>query len=682
MPGSHVDTIAAAGKMAILRSRNARLQRALEEAEKLPAKYGEAKARKDALLARIEAAKAVVQREAELRNRYRQLTAESALDKDPGFFSMPGKQSAHRAREKPRAQERKAIKEELKQLAKKNQALYGENDVASPCLTCHEASVTDEVKRINKLARVEFLNGKNDADPEGFADPILTKLANQWVNLAAYRDRFDRDKAAMPAWLASFDGEPVESFDRLSRRVRVIVEFEQPGVEQFWIKLIPGGGNLEYSATEVAYKSYRPSPADAHNKPIWYKGTTNDRGKAIVEVEVRAAAGDTWKVQGKDSYDTTKNGAGSLKAVRGLFVTTMTMDKVLAVGIADAKAEWRRHLVFLETAELTYDPTEGKVPYQRFLYADDRFSAQVRAIKDKVTSVFDQATFKGCAVSVFEPYLVSTLFYDMSPKPVDGELVRAAGPPATSTKLTLNGFLWDPKDPSVDWFKSAEIEVETAEGVKAKHNVPKDQFELIGNEEDGYKGMKLKADAVLGGVKVADAKSCTMHIKFRYINGGVNGFSSGEQGNGSFIAICRRHTYKNRDEAEMNQTIVHELGHKINFTTGPEPATATPKQPNQSPANHSRYRWLDASALHYSGRKHQGGHCFYDAIPTPAKVAKGAPPPPPQPAATSHQPDFSVYQGLCVMFGAGNSRRKIEFCPTCTDKLKRIDLETGWKGIG
>ncbi len=654
----------APGKIALLAQRERRLDRALKKAKALPAVSGDAKKRMDALVAQIEFEIQVVQYEKDLRERYLKLSEDSAADKEPSFFSKPSTKTAWKDREKKRAEDRKALAATIQDLPNQYPETYPKTDVAEPCLKCHTTAIEKEIKRVNKLTKVELLHGFTAGDDTGKTDPVLGAEATQWVNLAEYRTRFDRK--ALPAWLTpGFGGNAVDNFDRLSRNIRIRLTFANPGAERFEVLLVCGGGDAGYTATEAAaHGAYRVNPSDTTTyAPIWAYGTTDADGKAVITLSLRAAGGETWKVKGRDDYGTVITAAGSLKTRRGLFVSTMTMDTVAAIAVANAKAEFVNQEIYLETDELTYG-TAGKLPFNKFLFADaTRKAAQKQILINSARTVFNDSTYRGESTATLAPYLVLSVFYNKSPS-YDTTTISKTGAPAAKMILPLSYYLWTKDDPDNAWLKSARVQTKNAKGeVKSDWPAPTAADFETGAEPTSTVAFKPTAEMLKEAELTIEAEVLTYA-------GGINGFSSGNQGQGALVAIARSHFHQLRDAAEMNQTIVHELGHKINFTTGPEPPSAPLAPGATAPANLSKFLYLDASPFHYVARGHNGGHCFYDAVPD----AGG-------PAAPALVPSFSQYGGKCVMFGAGHTRRSIAFCPDCAKRIKKADLETGWSDL-
>lgn len=654
----------APGKIALLAQRERRLERALKKAKALPAISGDAKKRMDKLVEQIDFELRVVQYEKSLREQYLKLSEDSAKDKDPGFFSKSSTKQAWKDREKKRADDRKALAAKIEDLPNKYPKSYPKTDIANPCIKCHTQAIENEIKRVNKLTKVELLHGFTAGDDTGKTDPVLGAEATQWVNLAEYRTRFERK--ALPAWLTpGFGGKAVDNFDRLSRSIRIRLTFANPGAERFEVLLVCTGGDAGYTATEAAaHSAYRVNPSDSTTyAPIWAYGTTDDDGKAVVTLSLRAAGGETWKVKGRDDYGTVITAAGSLKTRRGLFVTTMTMNTVTPVALADAKAEFVKQEIYLETDELTYG-TAGKLPFSKFMFADSgRINTQIQNLKDAARPVFDDSTFRGEAVATLAPYLILSVFYNKSPSYATTPSSKTGAPTAKMT-LPLSYYLWTKDDPDNSWLVSARVQTKSATGeVKSDWPAPTAADFETGVEPTSTVRFKPNTEML-------KAAELTIEVEVLTYAGGINGFSSGNQGQGALVAIARSHFHMIRDAAEMNQTIVHELGHKTNYTTGPEPPDTPPPTGTAAPANLSKYLYLDASPFHYVARGHQGGHCYYDATPNAGGVA-----------ATALVASFSLYSGKCVMFGAGNSRRAIAFCATCAERVKKGDLETGWTSL-
>lgn len=639
---------------------------------------GPASDKQKAVLENIDANLATVRRERALRDEIYGLSEESAADPEP-----PDSAPEHtdwETREAARAEKRKVASERLVELRATKPDLYSDGEIASPCLPCltaqakasktkgGDSSKADAVKPKpkNKLVEVVILNGFDPKRKDGKTDPVLGGRGLQWVNLLEYRKRFKRK--VLPAWLQTINGKPVDTFDRLSRTIRIRVRFSLPGRENFWLKLVPGGKVQAYSAKErVSSSSYKLSHEDGAAKPTWLSGTTDSDGMAVVKMSVRTSGGDIWAVQAKDSYGTDLTSGCSIETTRGLFVCTVTMDTMAGIDLAPVRAEFETHKINLEIAELVPGP-DGPLAHKRFIYADDaRFNSQTDDIELRVKKVIKGGTFKGGKMKDMAPYVVTSNFYDMSPNYGDFTHAWIAVSPTAASNYGLDYHLWDPADPSVDWFLRAKAFTHDGTNwVELAHAPVKADFRIVGTPDTGYKELVFTPPAAYAALA-----SLSLQVTTRIIDGGVNGFSSGDQGWGNYVAICRRHRYTNRVEAEMQQTVVHEIGHKVNFTAGPEPMGS----PAREPVNGAVFRWLDASPTHYRARGHVGGHCFKDAVLNPSGADPGGT------VAASLQPSFRTYDGRCVMFGSGGggSGRKINFCGNCAAGLIKLDIEQGWK---
>lgn len=661
MPKPDPIAVAAPGKIALLTQRESQLESALKKAQALPAVMGDAKDRKDKLIETIEYEIQVVQWEKSLREQYLALSQDSANDKEPGFFTRPSIKSAWKDREKARAKDRAKLAADIADLPNQYPESYPKTDVAQPCIKCHTDDIAKEVKRVNKLAKVEILHGFTAGDATGRTDPVLAAEATQWVNLNEYRKRYERKD--LPGWLSpGFGGKAVDNFDRLSRKVRVRLTFTNPGVERYEVKWIQSGGDAGYSVTEAAaHYGYRVTPSDSTTfEGNWGFGHTDADGVAIVDLNIRAAGGETWKIKGHDDYGTEITAAGSLKTRRGLFVTTMTMDKVTSVPLDATKAEFLKHEIYLETDELTYG-TAGKLPFRKFVFADEhRIDAQINDLNAAAKTVFNDSTYRGEATATLEPYLIVAAYYNQSPA-FSTNPYRKSGTPRSKMKIPLDYYLWTKDDPDNSWLVSATVETKDADG-KVKKDWP---APVIGDFE-----LPVEPCAEITfkpSKEMLKQKRLTIKVTVRSFSGGINGFSSGAQAEGSLIASARMGLTAARSTADMNQTLVHELGHKMNMTTGPEPPAAPLPPGTAAPANLNYYLFLDASPLNYVARGHMGNHCYHDAIPE----AGG-------PAATALQPDFGIYEGSCVMFGSQNKRSTTAFCPDCAKRMKKANLEWGW----
>jgi hypothetical protein len=129
----------------------------------------------------------------------------------------------------------------------------------------------------------------------------------------------------------------------------------------------------------------------------------------------------------------------------------------------------------------------------------------------------------------------------------------------------------------------------------------------------------------------------TLKLKVNVVDRWRNGLSFG---GGNLICIASKVLWRDRDAAEMNQTLIHEMGHKIGMVcdgTGSSP---------------------DAPSLRYTERGHVGPHCH-----------KGL----------ALADDFRVVTSGagCVMFGASVTGRPNEFCDLCTPAVRKIDISAG-----
>jgi hypothetical protein len=506
-------------------------------------------------------------------------------------------------------------------------------------------------------------------------------MAVQWVNLSRLRDEYDGEK--LPGWLSSIDGLAVTSHDRLGPQVRVRLRFQRPGRESFVVRLKPGcrrqtkvahhgyqpspsKADLQtpdwapaYSQTEVAHHGYQLSPSKADlQTPDWTtRGLTDEDGTKIVEgIRLTAAGGEVWSVEARDTHGTQKESAGCLETRRGVFVLPMIMEKVTAPDITSAAAAFRPASFHIKVLPAI------RTPYARFLPRTDSMNAVIEKYKASARDVVRKAKFESKEpASEAEPYLVCCGFYDMSPARASVDFTMRFRPgPVLQMPLVRNEakwLLWINVDETKDWLEQAQIEVVDANGRSVwQGQVPPAAITPMGSDDAGYTGITIEARKIV----MPQMTGCTLHVKVRakVIKGGINGFSSGAQGNGSLIAVCTRHAYKARQPGELAQTLVHELGHKINLVPPGDRTMADPK--GFTWGGRASGRYLDAVPAQYFGRGHQGSHCHTGYTPT------------------NETEPMTGKSGTCVMFGENGISRTGRFCGDCTTRLRKIDVSEGW----
>jgi hypothetical protein len=107
--------------------------------------------------------------------------------------------------------------------------------------------------------------------------------------------------------------------------------------------------------------------------------------------------------------------------------------------------------------------------------------------------------------------------------------------------------------------------------------------------------------------------------------------------------VCTKAWWQAISTEEQNQTMIHELGHKVGMV-----ADGTGKLPDA------------VTSLYNSSQGHVGNHCYKGNASGQARYDSSS--------------DHS--KSKCVMYGATNG--KSAFCANCKPALRKMDLSDGW----
>lgn len=510
----------------------------------------------------------------------------------------------------------------------------------------------------NRIVKVQIQDGNKDT--------YLTANAIQNVNLPV------EDK-----WV---DGVNIMNKDRLGRKIRVKVEFQQEMKdEDVTLHLLAHKDNTVYSVAEATrnpnyniVKVTADKPlGDFDKKQKILKGKTDEYGNFYAEFELSPAVGDRYKVIAWDKDD---------NRVQSVEITTWrTLYYMVISAGATAQtvplANFRGGLETAYTAEFTRlihlgDETMAQLhPIQAHQYIDPispiDFAHLVEAKCNAVTT-----NFPGKRYVDFIPYLARFAFTDqlassISNKPtlpvaapigVGNPVVRVPvklsnpteeNPTADMRKGLWIGFGKSIMDgnketvPGNNWFISASVKFPdgTINLIPVANCTP-----VVDALRPGlYKDVDVRVDNL-----PAHQPNGEISLEVIVINRMVLGMARPGNSRGIIILPCRAH-FEVKTHANQISAGIHELGHALGMVA----------EPNEIEAKGGT--GLDKHDTWY---KSDGGHCWTGLT----KKAKDA----------DYQKDPNASANAqCVMFGFIANPPRHTFCANCQKVFKKIDASKG-----
>jgi hypothetical protein len=457
---------------------------------------------------------------------------------------------------------------------------------------------------VAKLVSVEFLDGSDTAELKG--------TGQQFVNLP-------KD----PKWV---DNTNVKNLDRLSRRARVKVTFDQKGAHPFKLKLLPGPGNAAYSAGEKA-RNDNFKYQDQQKEYV-----TDGDGTKIIRQDffVTAAGLDSYTVEGEDQHG-NKQTSKPVQTQRLVWYQQLKMKNVKAASsLATFESEFAKHgirLVSLGDKEMDHMPN---------------------------ISTGDSETFKTKARTAYtassaarkEPYVVAIAYTDHLAVKDSGQVVVKSdvevgpGKPAVEIPITKDGnakYLWKDIVPGEGWFVSAGY-LSNEAGAK-EVAIPEAKCTAV--------PLRASAPSMCNKVKIdvtgLPAGKGTITLKVNWVNRMRGGL---EFPGGNLICVCTRAWWQDASNDKQNQILIHEMGHKVGMV-----ADGTGTGP-------------DKVATWYNDAKgHVGPHC-HNGLPADQARYDGS---------------GDLAKSTCVMYGATNG--KTAFCANCAPTVRKEDLGKGWRAF-
>lgn len=509
-----------------------------------------------------------------------------------------------------------------------------------------------EEKPKPKLVAVDFLDGDDNAE--------MAMDRKQWVNLP-------RDAK----WI---DHKWVGNKDRLGTKLRIKVRFDQEGSHAFKLKLKPDSENVVYSGAEKK----RNTRYTFEEKEKSY--TTDKDGTKIIENDffIHVAGGSRWQAVAKDDEGNEAE-SHRLTAFRMIYVVAAKMKDVAAADHLDTlDSEFEKQGIVLNVI----DQIEVKQ------ITNDLTQASTR----EIIKVIEKG-YKSSKGPAHEPYTVTMAFMGHAATKSVEVAVRKSGvtvgeeaePVTFELRNGLFGYnyLWKDLAPDEeDWFVSCRY---FPAPVDPQHGKAAGRGATIGGAVGGAlgfavgsapgAGIGLGAGAFLGsivglaaqkktkdtGPVDIDKEKCepgaevwvrgntkvtvdvkelpkgvgTIVLKYNCVHTWAAGL---EFGGTNIVAVCTKVVWEDRGSLSQNQTLIHEIGHKVHMVSD-----GTGKKP-------------DKVKTLYTKKGHVGPHCH---------------------AGLEVKDNYLGVSGAtCVMFGQDNNHS--DFCDNCAPAVKKVDLHKGW----
>jgi type VI secretion system secreted protein VgrG len=431
------------------------------------------------------------------------------------------------------------------------------------------------------------------------------------------------------------DAPRIPDMERLSPKLRVRVRFKEQAAETAKLKLAADASNATYSAAEKRRNSgYKFEPTAEKSYKTGADGTKTIDGDFVL-----AAAGkDKYGLVGTDKHGTPPVKSTQVETRRRVFLKHLKMKGVrAAASVATFTGEYAKHgveIVDLGSQEMVHLPNIGT--------STRKFQSEARK------------AYKAANCSGRRPYVVAVGYTDhLAVKDADQVFSKSnveVGPGKADVTIpimaspTKRKYLWNNIVPGEGWFVSAVFKRAGGGLTGFMKRTFRAKGYVVGIPKGKCTPLPLNAanPAYLCKVKIkvsdltAQVASGEITLKVHTINRMRGGLSFP---GGNLICVCTRAWWANKTEAAQNQTMVHEMGHKVGMV------------PDGSS--------LDRTSTQYTGKGHVGSHCH------------------------AGLPVRSSYSGAsgsrCVMFGATNGITA--FCADCAKAVRRVDLSKGWRAF-
>ena len=459
-----------------------------------------------------------------------------------------------------------------------------------------------------KIISVQFLDGKDDLELKGNGVQIVNLTTDaKWI-----------------------DGTIIKNIDRLSNKPRIKVSFNKPGSHSFKMKFIPDPSNSSYSSAEKNRNSNFKFQVDEKTY-----STDSDGTKIITnDFFITSAGKDKYKLIAKDTYGNPEVQSETIETKRVIYYKEIKMRTLSSVAgnVTVFENELSTHgikMVSLDSIEIDHIPNIGNNTETNTFKNSARTAYNSSNAPAKSPFIIAIGYTDHLAVKNPNKTVVKTGVQVGSGKPpVD---LVPVGPGLTSTTSKAR-YLWKNIVPGEGWFVSAKY-LKTGDTAGTDDiTIPASKISAIPvNPSNPDKCKKMRVD-----VTGLPSSTGTITITVNWVDRMRGGLSFR---GGNLVCVCTRAWWRNKSTQSQNETITHEVGHKIGMV-----ANGTGNLP-------------DSVSTYYTGKGHVGGHCHMGLSASLASYS-------------------GVSGSTCVMFGATNSQST--FCSNCSPAVKKLDVSGGW----
>ena len=446
-----------------------------------------------------------------------------------------------------------------------------------------------------KLISIDFLNGDDNT--------LLKANGLQIVNLPPK---------------SVYVGTPAANVDRLGSKLSFKATFDKPGSVKFKVKVVPGGGNAQYTAGE---KKGNPNFVYSVKKP---KGYTNKGSTSVVlkgQIFVAAAGSDSYTLQAEDQWG-NRASSQRIYTQRVVYYMDLKMSGVLVLADnAKVEQEFKKYgirLVYLGSRDMEHmknidsDRNKDKLSFLKKA-KKAYFEAKLRPKEPHVMVV---SWVDCCAAKSKSKLIEKTYRIDPASSPI-----RIPVEVGGERRLLWGGI----SQSDTSWLVKATYETRVKGRRKKRINIKS----------------KCQASGIFVKVDVSGLPKGvgTFKLKVNIVDSWAGGLAFTGY---NMICVATRSNYKNIRGSQQTATLVHEMGHQVGLV------------PDGGKKKLARGKYL------YKGKGHQGPHCFYGC----------------DDKQTDYDDPVQVKKARCVMFG--KTTRYSDFCADCKKAARKVDLSKGW----